>query len=119
MAAVVLLMAVATVVVLIAVTTVVVVVAVTTMVAVATVVVVVLILTFYFGFFLQSLGSWLTYAIPVATTDGDKFSFYPCSISLWNQLPSTAVFAASLAAFQAIALTAVIGMKLPIGSKML
>ena len=61
----------------------------------------------------------LIYAIPVATIDSYKFSFYPRSIKLWNQLPSTAVFAASPTAFQAITLSAVIEMKFPIGSKIL
>ena len=61
----------------------------------------------------------LKYTIPVATIDSYKFSFYPRSIILWNQLPSTAVFAASPVVFQAITLPAVIEMKLPIGSKML
>ena len=60
----------------------------------------------------------LKYAIPVATMDSYKFSFYPRSIRLWNQVPSTAVFAASPAAFQVITLPVVIEMKLPIGSKM-
>ena len=53
-------------------------------------------------------------AIPLATINSYKFSFYPRSIRLRNQLPSTAVFAASPAAFQAV-----IEMKLPIGSMML
>ena len=61
----------------------------------------------------------LKYAIPVATMNCYIFSFYSRSIRLWNQLLSTAVFAASTAAFQAITLPAVIEMKLPIGSKML
>ena len=60
----------------------------------------------------------LKYAIPVATMDSYKFSLYSRSIRLWNQLPSTAVLAASPAALQAITLPAVIEMKLPIGSKM-
>ena len=33
----------------------------------------------------------LRYAIPVATMDSYKFSFYPYSIRRWNQLPSAAV----------------------------
>ena len=57
----------------------------------------------------------LKYAIPVATIDSYKFSFYVRSIRLWDQLPSTGVFAASPAAFQAITLPSVIKMKLPIG----
>ena len=61
----------------------------------------------------------LKYAIQIATIDSCKLSFYPRSIRLWNQLPSTAVFSASPAAFQAITLPAVIEMKIPIGSKML
>ena len=61
----------------------------------------------------------LKYAIPVATIDSYKFLFYPRSIRLWNQLPSTAVFAATPAAFQAFTLPAIIEMKLPIDSNML
>ena len=61
----------------------------------------------------------LKYAIPVATIDSYKFSLSPCSIRLCNQLPSTFVFAASPAAFQAITLPSVIEMKSPIGSKKL
>ena len=61
----------------------------------------------------------LKYAIPLATIDSYKFSLFPCSIRLWNQLPSTAVYAALPAAFQAITLPAIIEMKLLIGSKML
>ena len=59
------------------------------------------------------------YSIPVASIDCYYFSFYPRSMGLWNQLPSTAVFAASPAAFHAIALPAVIEMRLPISSKLL
>ena len=59
------------------------------------------------------------HAIPVATIDSHKFSFYPRSIRLWNQLPPAAVFAAAPAALQAITIPAVIEMKLPIGSKLL
>ena len=50
----------------------------------------------------------LKYAIPLATIDSYELSLYPRSLRLWNQLPSTAVFAASPAAFQAITLPAVI-----------
>ena len=57
----------------------------------------------------------LKYAIPVATMDGYKFSLYPRSIELWNQLPSTA---ASPVAFHALALPTVVVMKLRIGSRM-
>ena len=51
----------------------------------------------------------LKYAIPVATMDSYKFSFYPRSIRLWNQLPSKAIFSVSLAVYQVIALPVVIG----------
>ena len=61
----------------------------------------------------------LKYAIPATTIDRYKFSFYPCSIRLWNQLPSTAVSAVSPAALQAIRLPAVTEMKLAIGSRIL
>ena len=61
----------------------------------------------------------LKYAIPVATVDSYKFSFHPHSIRHINQSPSTAVFSASPAAFQAITLPAVIEMKLRIGSMVL
>ena len=53
----------------------------------------------------------LKYAIPVATIDSYKFSFYPRSIRLWNQLPFAAVSATLPAVFKAITLTAVIEMK--------
>jgi len=59
------------------------------------------------------------YAIPNATIDNYKFSFYPRSIRLWNQLPTIAVCAASPAAFKQAALPAVKVMKLPIGCRML
>ena len=61
----------------------------------------------------------LKYAIPVATVDSYKFSFYPRSLRLLNQLPSTAVIAASPASYQTTTLPAVIEIKLSIGSKML
>ena len=50
----------------------------------------------------------LKYAIPDATTectDSYKFSFYSRTIRIWNQLPSIAVYTASLAAFQAAAVS--------------
>ena len=59
------------------------------------------------------------YAIPVAIIDSNIFSFYPHYIRLWNQLPSTTVFAASPAPFHAFAFPAIIGMKSSIVSKML
>ena len=62
----------------------------------------------------------LKWAIPVATMDSYKFPFYPRSIRLWNQLPSTAVFAATPAAFQAVALNTLFwGMTLPFDSRII
>ena len=61
----------------------------------------------------------LKHAIPVATINSCTCSLYPRSIRPWNQLPSTAVFAASPAAILATALPAVIGIKLQLGSKLL
>ena len=48
-----------------------------------------------------------------------KFSFYPRSIRLWNQLPATAVSAPSVAAFKEAALPAIQVMLPPPGSRLL
>ena len=36
-----------------------------------------------------------------------KFSFYPCTVRIWNQLPAAAVLATSPTAFQEAALPAI------------
>ena len=41
----------------------------------------------------------LKYAVPAATIDPYKFSFFPRTIRVWNQLPCAAVNATSVAAF--------------------
>ena len=60
----------------------------------------------YFG----RLDHQLKYCIPEATVDCCKFSFYPCAVRLWNKLPSSAVQAPSLPAFQAVTLPAILQM---------
>ena len=61
----------------------------------------------------------LKYTIPEATIDPYKFSFYPRSVKIWNQLPTTAVLAPTSVAFQEVALPAIRGMRLPAGSRLL
>ena len=61
----------------------------------------------------------LKYSIPLATIDPYKFSFYPRSIRIWNQLPHIAVNATSVTAFQKAALPALRCMQPPVGSRML
>ena len=57
----------------------------------------------------------LKYCIPEATVDCYKFSFYPRALRLWNKLPSSAVQAPSLPAFQAVTLPAILQMTPPVG----
>ena len=59
------------------------------------------------------------FTAPEATIDPYKYSFYPRSIRLWNQLPSTAVLAPSAAIFQEVSLPVIRGMRLPVGSRLL
>ena len=59
------------------------------------------------------------FTVPEATIDPYKYSFYPRSIRLWNQLPSTAVLAPSAAIFQEVSLPVIRGMRLPVGSRLL
>ena len=61
----------------------------------------------------------LKYTIPEASIDLYKFSFYPCTMKIWNQLPSAAVLATSPIAFQEAALPAIKVMRLPVGSRLL
>ena len=61
----------------------------------------------------------LKYAVPQATIDAYKFSFYPRSIWVWNHLPGTAVTAPTIALFQRAALPAIRGMQPPVGSRIL
>ena len=61
----------------------------------------------------------LKYALPEATIDPFRFSFYPRSIWVWNHLPYTAVTAPTVSIFQKAALLAIKRMQPPVGSKML
>ena len=61
----------------------------------------------------------LKLSVPVATIDSYKYSFYPRTIRIWNQLPATAVTAPTVAAFQMIALPVIRGLEPPVGSRML
>ena len=61
----------------------------------------------------------LKYCIPEATIDCYKFSFYPRAVRFWNKLPSSAVQAPSLLAFQAVTLPAILKMTPPVGAKLL
>jgi len=61
----------------------------------------------------------LKLSVPEATTDSFNKSFYPCTIRIWNQIPATAVFAPTFAAFQKAAFPAIRGLKPPVGSRML
>ena len=61
----------------------------------------------------------LKYTIPEASIDLYKFSFYPRTVKIWNQLPTAAVLATSPTAFQEAALPAIKVMRLPVGSKLL
>ena len=61
----------------------------------------------------------LKYTIPEATIDPYKFSFYPRSVKIWNQLLTAAVLAPTSVAFQEVALPAIRGMRLPAGSRLL
>jgi hypothetical protein len=61
----------------------------------------------------------LKFTIPVTSIDPYKYSFYPRSIRLWNQLPAATVMSPSIAAFKETALPAIRGMRLPVGSHLL
>ena len=61
----------------------------------------------------------LKYAVPAATIDPYKFSFFPRTIRVWNQLPCAAVNATSVAAFQEAALPAIRQLQPPAGSRLL
>ena len=70
---------------------------------------------YYRVFFTPHLHDQLKYAAPIASIGSYKFSFHPCWIRLFNQLPSTTDFAALPAAFQAAASPDVVGLKSVIG----
>ncbi|XP_072024943.1 uncharacterized protein [Amphiura filiformis] len=61
----------------------------------------------------------LKFKLPEATIDSYKFSFYPRTVRLWNHLPTPAVLAPSLPAFQEVSLPAIQQMRLPVGAKLL
>ena len=61
----------------------------------------------------------LKYQIPTPTTDSYKFSFYPRSIRIWNNLPPSVVMLPTVVAFREAALPAIRGMLPPPGSKLL
>ena len=58
--------------------------------------------------------------IPITTTIGSyKYSFYPCCIQIWNQLPTTPVTALTPAAFRDSALPTIRMLCPQAGSKLL
>ena len=59
------------------------------------------------------------YIIPITTIDSYKYSFYPCCIRIWNQLPTTAVTALTPAAFRDSALPTIRMLCPQAGSKLL
>ena len=61
----------------------------------------------------------LKLSVPEATIDSYKFSFYPRTTCIWNQLPATAVTAPTVTAFQGAALPVIRGLEPPVGSRML
>ena len=71
------------------------------------------------AFYIARHDHQLKYNFPAASTEAYKFSFYPRSIRLWNQLPATAVSAPSVAAFKEAALPAIQVMLPPPGSRLL
>ena len=71
------------------------------------------------AFYIACHDHQLKYNIPAASMEAYKFSFYPRSIRLWNQLPATAVSAPSVAAFKEAALPAIQVMLPPPVSRLL
>ena len=61
----------------------------------------------------------LKYNLPVTTIDPYKYSFYPRSVRIWNQLPPVAVLAPSTSAFRDAALPAIRGMSPQVGSRLI
>ena len=59
------------------------------------------------------------YLIPDASNNSYKFSFYPRTVRVWNQLPSTAVHAPSVSVFQQVALPAIMVLRPLAGSRLL
>jgi hypothetical protein len=61
----------------------------------------------------------LKYAIPIASIDSYKYSFYPRSVRIWNQLPVHAVTALTPSAFRVAALPVIRVLCPPPGSNLL
>ncbi|XP_072046257.1 uncharacterized protein [Amphiura filiformis] len=61
----------------------------------------------------------LKYSLPEATIDPYKFSYYPRTVKIWNQLPAAAVLSSTTIAFKEAALPAIKGMRVPVGSSLL
>ena len=58
----------------------------------------------------------LKYQIPTATIDPYKYSYFPRTVRIWNQLPPPAVMAPSIVIFQTITIPAIVGFQTPSGS---
>ena len=61
----------------------------------------------------------LKYQIPTPSTEAYKYSFYPRSIRIWNNLPPSVVLIPDTAAFKEAALPITRGMLPPSGSNLL
>jgi hypothetical protein len=61
----------------------------------------------------------LKYIIPIATIDAYKYSFYPRTIRIWNQLPATTVTSLTTAAFRDSALPTIRMLSPLAGSRLL
>ena len=61
----------------------------------------------------------LKYHLPEASVDLYKFSFYPRTVKIWNQLPPAAVCAPTISAFREAALPVIRGLQPPVGSRLL
>ena len=61
----------------------------------------------------------LKYHLPDASVDSYKFSFYPRSVKIWNQLPAVAVSSPSTTAFREAALPAIRELRPPAGGSRL
>ena len=61
----------------------------------------------------------LKYAIPIASIDSYKYSFYPRSVRIWNQLPAHAVTALTPSAFRVAAQPVIRVLCPPPGSNLL
>ena len=61
----------------------------------------------------------LKYHLPEASVDLYKFSFYPRTVKIWNQLTAAAVFAPTTTAFQEAAIPVIRRLQPPVGSRLL